>query len=57
MFQKLLTEHFGISNNNFSPILKSTLLLFISIAGNFLAETLGCKTQFYLENMLSLIHI
>ena len=32
-------------------ILKATLLLFISIAGNFLAETLGCRTQFYLENM------
>jgi hypothetical protein len=51
MFQKLLTKHFGFSNNNLSPILKATLLLFISIAGNFLAQTLGCKTQFYLENM------
>ena len=51
MFQKLLTKHFGFSNNNLSLILKATLLLFISIAGNFLAETLGCKTQFYLENM------
>lgn len=51
MFQKLLTKHFGFSNNNLSLILKATLLLFISIAGNFLAETLGCKTQLYLENM------
>ena len=51
MIKKFLSNTFNISHENISPILKATLLLFISIAGNFLAETLGCKTQFYLENM------
>lgn len=51
MIKNLLNEIFGFSHKSVSPILKATLLLFISIAGNFLAETLGCKTQFYLENM------
>tara|TARA_Y100000591_G_C21851322_1_gene711864 strand:- start:5275 stop:5835 length:561 start_codon:yes stop_codon:yes gene_type:complete len=51
MIKNILNEIFGFSPNSVSTILKATLLLFISIAGNFLAETLGCKTQFYLENM------
>lgn len=42
----------GFSRNTTRSILNATLLLFISIAGNFLAETLGCKTQYYLENMV-----
>ena len=40
------------SHETSTTILKATFLLFISIAGNFLAETLGCKTQFYLDNMI-----
>ena len=51
MIKGFLQEMFGFSHKTVSPILKATLLLFISIAGNFLAETLGCRTQFYLENM------
>ena len=51
MIKGFLQEIFGFSHKTVSPILKATLLLFISIAGNFLAETLGCRTQFYLENM------
>ena len=45
-------ESIGFSKNTTRSILNATLLLFISIAGNFLAETLGCKTQYYLENMI-----
>lgn len=51
MFQDFLSSQVGFTHETVSTILKATLLLFISIAGNFLAETLGCKTQFYLENM------
>lgn len=36
------------------PILTSGLLLYVGIAGNFIAETLGCKTQRMLtESMLA----
>lgn len=51
MFQDFLSSQFGFTRETASTILKAILLLFISIAGNFLAETLGCKTQLYLENM------
>lgn len=48
---ELLKNLFSLSLKNITPLLNATLLLFISIAGNFLAETLGCKTQLYLQNM------
>ena len=51
MIKGLLKEILGFSHDGVATILRATLLLFISIAGNFLAETLGCKTQLYLENM------
>ena len=51
MIADILKNTFTLPHDKVSSILKATLLLFISIAGNFLAETLGCKTQFYLENM------
>ena len=51
MINKIYSSIFNTSSRSITPILKATLLLFISIAGNFLAETLGCKTQLYLENM------
>ena len=51
MIKKFFTKKYLDFLIKLSPILKATLLLFISIANNFLAETLGCRTQFYLENM------
>lgn len=33
-------------------IIKSLLLLLLSISGNFIAETLGCKTQYILSNFM-----
>lgn len=52
---KILDEiknNLQFSHETSTTILKATFLLFISIAGNFLAETLGCKTQLYLDNMI-----
>ena len=37
MIKGFLQEFFGFSHKSVSPILKATLLLFISIAGNLLA--------------------
>ena len=42
---------FKLSNEAFETILKATLLLVLSISGNFLAETLGCQSQKVLGNM------
>ena len=36
---------------NIKPILKATLLIVLSVSGNFLAETLGCRTRQALENI------
>tara|TARA_B110000208_G_scaffold77266_1_gene99004 strand:+ start:2601 stop:3161 length:561 start_codon:yes stop_codon:yes gene_type:complete len=51
MFPDFLSSQVGFTRETVSIILKALLLLLLSISGNFLAETLGCKTQFYLENM------
>lgn len=40
-----------IDNESYESILKATFLLVLSVAGNFLAETLGCQTQALLDNM------
>ena len=38
---------FKLSNEAFETILKATLLLVLSVSGNFLAETLGCQGKRY----------
>lgn len=38
-------------NDQYESILKATFLIILSVAGNFLAETLGCQTQTLLNNM------
>ena len=38
-------------NEQYESILKATFLIILSVAGNFLAETLGCQTQTLLNNM------
>ena len=43
---------FKYSNDAFETILKATLLLVLSVSGNFLAETLGCQSQKLLGNMI-----
>ena len=43
---------FKYSNEAFETILKATLLLVLSVSGNFLAETLGCQSQKVLGNMI-----
>ena len=43
--------NYKISNDAFETILKATLLLVLTISGNFLAETLGCQSQKVLGNM------
>ena len=43
---------FKLSNEAFETILKATLLLVLSVSGNFLAETLGCQSQKVLGNMV-----
>ena len=43
---------FKYSNEAFETILKATLLLVLSVSGNFLAETLGCQSQKLLGNMI-----
>jgi hypothetical protein len=42
---------FKYSNEAFETVLKATLLLVLSVSGNFLAETLGCQSQKVLGNM------
>ena len=42
---------FTLSNESFESIIKATLLIVLSISGNFLAETLGCQSQKILGNM------
>lgn len=37
---------------NIKPILKATLLIVLSVSGNFLAETLGCRTRKALNNIV-----
>ena len=37
-------------NLNFSSLIKGVYLLILAVMGNFLAETLGCKTQKLLSN-------
>ena len=43
---------FKFSNEAFETVLKATLLLVLSVSGNFLAETLGCQSQKLLGNMI-----
>ena len=43
--------NYNISSETLESILKATLLLVLSVSGNFLAETLGCQSQKVLENM------
>ena len=43
---------FKYSNEAFETILKATLLLVLSVSGNFLAETLGCQSQKLLGNLI-----
>ena len=43
---------FNFSNEAFETVLKATLLLVLSVSGNFLAETLGCQSQKVLGNMI-----
>ena len=43
---------FKYSNEAFETVLKATLLLVLSVSGNFLAETLGCQSQKVLGNMV-----
>jgi len=43
--------YYGIASDNVTAIIKATLLIVLSIAGNFLAETLGCGAQRWLSNM------
>ena len=43
--------NYKLSNESFETILKATLLLVLSVSGNFLAETLGCQSQKVLGNM------
>lgn len=45
--------NYNISNETYESILKATLLLVLSVSGNFLAETLGCQSQKVLENMFA----
>ena len=40
-----------VSRETITDIIKATLLLTLSISGNFLAETLGCQSQKWLQNM------
>ena len=44
--------NFKFSNEAFETVLKATLLLVLSVSGNFLAETLGCQSQKVLGNMV-----
>ena len=41
----------GLATENITTIIKATLLVVLSISGNFLAETLGCQSQKWLSNM------
>ena len=49
-FLKEVTSY-KLSNESLETILKATLLLVLSVSGNFLAETLGCQSQKLLGNM------
>ena len=44
-------EIFHLTNKSIESVLKATLLLFLIISGNFLSETLGCRTQRLMGNM------
>ena len=46
-----IQQLFSIDNPHIVSIVKATLLLVLSISGNFLAETLSCQSQKWLENM------
>ena len=42
---------------NYNPIVKGVVLLILCVAGNFVAEMLGCKTQMLLSNNMMAKHI
>ena len=46
-----INKLFHLDNPHITSIIKATLLLVLSISGNFLAETLSCQSQKWLENM------
>jgi Ca2+/Na+ antiporter len=40
-----------------SNLLKSVLLLVLAVSGNFVGNTLGCKTQYYMTNNMYVKHL
>jgi len=40
----------NLSSENITNILKGTFLILLAVAGNFIAETLGCNTQKFLTH-------
>jgi hypothetical protein len=49
----MVQSNFYIYNQN---LLKSVLLLTLAVSGNFVGNTLGCKTQYYLTNNMYFKH-
>lgn len=50
-----MSESVGIIKYN-PDFLKSILLLTLAVSGNFIGETLGCKTQFHMSNNMFVKH-
>jgi hypothetical protein len=49
---------FGKEIIKYSPqLLKSVLLLTLAVSGNFVGETLGCKTQYHMSNNMKVKHM
>jgi Ca2+/Na+ antiporter len=44
-----------VSNN--SAMIKSIFLLILAVSGNFVGETLSCKTQFHMSNNMAVKHL
>jgi len=48
----------GFNLVKYNPdLLKSVLLLGLAVSGNFVGETLGCKTQFHMSNNMIVKHV
>ena len=44
-----------VSNN--SAMVKSIFLLVLAVSGNFVGETLSCKTQYHMSNIMAVKHL
>ena len=54
---KLLSGNMNNFVSNNSAMIKSIFLLVLAVSGNFVGETLSCKTQYHMSNNMAVKHL